>query len=131
MTTITKAAIPNKPADTKQASPVADKNPASAALESKPVPAGATPKAPEAAKRPETKPSDRPTLGLPKPPVVTLKALCLELKIDPRIAREKLRIATREGKKYPELAKAHKPRGAWEWVKGSEAEKEARAALVA
>jgi len=45
--------------------------------------------------------------------------------------REKLRIAVREAKKYPELAKAHKPRSAWEWPKGSLAEKEARAALTA
>jgi hypothetical protein len=41
------------------------------------------------------------------------------MKIDPRIAREKLRIAVREAKKYPELAKVHKPRSAWEWPKGS------------
>jgi hypothetical protein len=32
---------------------------------------------------------------------------------------------------YPELAKAHKPRSAWEWPKGSPAEKEARLALTA
>lgn len=129
--TITKAATPNKPIDTKQASPVADKNPASAALETKSAPAATPPKAPEAAKLPDRNPAVRPTLGLPKPPVITLKALCLELKIDPRVAREKLRIAAREGKKFPELAKAHKPRSAWEWVKGSEEEKEARSALVA
>lgn len=61
---------------------------------------------------------------------VTLKALCTELKIDPRIAREKLRIAASEPKKYPELAKAHKPRTQWEWVKGSLAEKDARSALA-
>jgi hypothetical protein len=53
------------------------------------------------------------------------------LRFAPRTAREKLRIAAREGKKFPELAKAHKPRGAWEWMKGSEAEKQARAALMA
>lgn len=62
---------------------------------------------------------------------VSLKAICAELKLDPRLAREKLRIAAREAKKYPELAKAHKPRSAWEWPKGSEAEIQARAALVA
>lgn len=56
--------------------------------------------------------------------IVTLKALCAELKIDPRIAREKLRIAANEPKKYPELAKAHKPRTPWEWVKGSITESE-------
>jgi hypothetical protein len=60
---------------------------------------------------------------------VSLKAICMELKLDPRIARERLRLAAREVKKFPELAKAHKPRRAWEWPKGSLAEKEARAAL--
>jgi hypothetical protein len=62
---------------------------------------------------------------------VSLKAICSEMKLDPRIAREKLRIAVREAKKFPELAKAHKPRSAWEWPKGSPAEKEARTALTA
>ncbi len=62
--------------------------------------------------------------------IVTLKTLRAELKLDPRLAREKLRIAVREAKKFPELAKAHKPRGAWEWSKGSKAEEEARAALA-
>jgi hypothetical protein len=60
----------------------------------------------------------------------SLKAICAELKLDPRLAREKLRLAVRDAKKYPELAKAHKPRQAWEWQKGSPAEKEARIALV-
>ena len=53
-----------------------------------------------------------------KADAVRLKALCSELKLDPRLAREKLRIAAREAKKFPELAKAHKPRSAWEWPKG-------------
>jgi hypothetical protein len=82
----------------------------------------------------------KPTLALGKPATaeaktateakVSLKAICSEMKLDPRIAREKLRIAVREAKKFPELAKAHKPRSAWEWPKGSAAEKEARAALT-
>ena len=58
--------------------------------------------------------------------IVTLKALCAELKINPRDAREKLRDAVRDPKKYPELAKAHKPRAPWQWVKGSAGEKEAK-----
>jgi hypothetical protein len=62
---------------------------------------------------------------------ISLKAICSEMKVDPRIAREKLRIAVRDAKKYPQLAKAHKPRSAWEWPKGSPAEKEARLALAA
>lgn len=59
--------------------------------------------------KPVAKPPESP------PATVTLKALCEEMKIDPRIAREKLRIAVREPKKFPELAKAHKPRSVWEW----------------
>ena len=61
----------------------------------------------------------------------TLKALCAELKLDPRRnAREKLRMAAREAKRFPELANQHKPRLAWVWPKGSEAEKQAREALA-
>lgn len=61
--------------------------------------------------------------------IVTLKALCEELKIDPREARERLRAAVSDAKTNPELAKARKPRTPWQWVKGSAAEKEARRAL--
>ncbi len=61
--------------------------------------------------------------------IVTLKELCAELKIDPREAREKLRAAVTDKKAHPELAKAHKPGSQWQWVKGSDAEKEARSAL--
>lgn len=61
--------------------------------------------------------------------IITLKQLCAELKIDPREARERLRSAARDPKKQPELAKARKPRTPWQWVKGSAAEQEARAAL--
>lgn len=75
------------------------------------------------------------TIAQTKPPVSVpevqpLKALCNELNVDPRLAREKLRIAVRDAKKYPELAKAHKPRTSWEWPKGSGLEKEARAVLL-
>ena len=41
--------------------------------------------------------------------MVTLKQLCTELKVDPREARERLRLAVRDAKKNPELAKSHKP----------------------
>ena len=61
--------------------------------------------------------------------IITLKALCEELKIDPREAREKLRAAVSDAKANPELAKARKPRTPWQWVKGSAAEKEARKSL--
>lgn len=63
------------------------------------------------------------------PETIVLKVLCAEMNVEPRLAREKLRIAAREPKKFPELAKAHKARTSWEWVKGSAAETEARAAL--
>jgi hypothetical protein len=93
----------------------------------------------------QTKPTNpnetKPMLGLGKPAAaeaktvsdekISLKAICSEMKLDPRIAREKLRIAVREAKKFPELAKAHKPRSAWEWPRGSAAENEARSALIA
>ena len=62
--------------------------------------------------------------------IITLKQLCAELKLEPREARERLRSAARDPKKHPELAKSRKPRTPWQWVKGSAAEKEARAALV-
>jgi hypothetical protein len=62
--------------------------------------------------------------------VLTLKALCTELNVEPRIAHEKLRIAAREPKKYPNPVKGHKPRQPWEWTKGSSAESEARTALA-
>jgi hypothetical protein len=62
--------------------------------------------------------------------MVTLKQLCADLKIDPREARERLRLAVRDAKKYPELAKAHKPGHAWEWPKNSPALKEARTAMT-
>ncbi|WP_121634336.1 hypothetical protein [Tropicibacter alexandrii] len=61
--------------------------------------------------------------------IVTLKAICEELKIDPREARERLRAAASDTKANPELAKARKPRTPWQWVKGSVAEKEARKVL--
>ena len=61
---------------------------------------------------------------------LSLKGICAELKIEPRVAREKLRAALQEPKKFSNLAKAHKPREPWEWAKGSGVEKEARAVLT-
>ena len=61
--------------------------------------------------------------------IVTLKAICDELKLDSREARERLRAAAGDAKANPELAKARKPRTPWQWVKGSAAEKEARNVL--
>jgi hypothetical protein len=67
-----------------------------------------------------------------KPPIemVTLKQLCTELKVDPREARERLRLAARDSKTNPELAKSHKPGRTWEWLKSSAALKEARIVLT-
>ncbi len=62
--------------------------------------------------------------------MLTLKQLCAEIKVDPREARERLRLAIRDSKKNPELAKSHKPGHTWEWPKNSLALKEARAALT-
>ena len=62
--------------------------------------------------------------------IVTLKAICDELKLDPREARERLRAAASDAKANPELAKARKPRTPWQWVKGSKAEKEALSVLT-
>lgn len=42
--------------------------------------------------------------------IVTLKAICDELKIDPREARERLRAAASDAKANPELAQARKSR---------------------
>ena len=63
--------------------------------------------------------------------IITLKQLCNELKLDPRECRERLRVAVRDAKKFPELAKMHKPRTPWQWVKGSAGEKEARGVFAA
>ena len=72
------------------------------------------------------KPAPKPTTEM-----IALKQLCIEMKVDPREAREKLRLAVRDAKKNPELTKSHKPGQAWEWPKGSLALKEVRAALAA
>jgi hypothetical protein len=60
---------------------------------------------------------------------VSLSALCAEMKLDPRLAREKLRLAVRDPTKYPALAAARTPRTPWQWAAGSEAQQEARRAL--
>ena len=61
--------------------------------------------------------------------IVTLKAICDELKLDPREAREKLRAAASDAKANPELAKARKPHTPWQWVKGSKALQNAQKVL--
>lgn len=61
--------------------------------------------------------------------IITLKQLCNELKLDPRETRERLRSAARDSKKHPELAKMHKPRAPWKWVKGAAGEEETKELL--
>lgn len=56
--------------------------------------------------------------------ITTLQQLCNEQKTAATQARKLLRAALAGGK-HPELNKAHKPKSAWQWAKGSAAEKEA------
>ncbi|MDF1671539.1 MAG: hypothetical protein P1U83_18235 [Roseovarius sp.] len=58
---------------------------------------------------------------------ITLKELCEELKLDPRLTRMKLREAA---KNNPDLAAIHKPRTQWRWLKGSTEDKSIRAAVA-
>ena len=62
--------------------------------------------------------------------IIQLKSLCAELKVDPRDARAKLRLAVKDAKKFPELSKTYKPRQPWQWAKDSPAHKEAQKALA-
>jgi hypothetical protein len=62
--------------------------------------------------------------------IIQLKSLCADLKIDPRDARQALRLAVKDAKKFPELTKAYKPRQPWQWVKDSPSHKEAQKALA-
>ncbi len=61
--------------------------------------------------------------------MITLKKICAELKVDPREARERLRLAVKNPKKYPALAKDRKPGEAWEWPDKSAALTEAKKAV--
>jgi hypothetical protein len=72
---------------------------------------------------PETKTPEKKT----PEPIVTLKEICAELKIDPYDARAKLRAALKDA---PAIAKSHKPKKSWSWPKGSPAIKEVKAVLA-
>ena len=63
--------------------------------------------------------------------VVTLIELANEMKMSPRDARMLLRLAEKQVKQYPNLAKGHQPRQPWQWAPGSKALDEARQALKA
>ncbi|MDP7143114.1 MAG: hypothetical protein QF692_08890 [Alphaproteobacteria bacterium] len=56
---------------------------------------------------------------------ITLKEICKEHKLCPRLSRMLLREAAKDEKKNPNLTKHHKPRTAWIWSKGSKALDEA------
>lgn len=60
---------------------------------------------------------------------VTLDQLAKEMKMPARDARMVLRLAAKQTKRYPNLAKAHEPRQPWQWAPGSKALEEAREAL--
>jgi hypothetical protein len=62
----------------------------------------------------------------PMSDITTLKTLCDELKVDPKIARKRLRTAIEQVDQYPDLVKSHKHRGSWKWKTGDEAEQQAR-----
>jgi hypothetical protein len=57
--------------------------------------------------------------GAADPNQITLKQLCKDYKLEPRIARRKLRLA------------GLKPEGRWSWEKGSSSLKKAETALAA
>jgi len=56
---------------------------------------------------------------------ITLKEICNEHKLCPRLSRMLLREAVKDEKKYPNLVKTHKPRSTWIWSQGSKALEEA------
>lgn len=56
---------------------------------------------------------------------VTLKEICKERKLDPRLSRMLLREATKNITKYPNLAKNRKARTPWIWSTGSQELEEA------
>ena len=76
------------------------------------------------------KPKTNPRFKAKGDGVITLSALCAELKHEPKLARAKLRAAVKDAKQFPELAKSHTARKAWEWPKGSSAIAEARKAIT-
>ena len=64
-----------------------------------------------------------------QPKTITLKDICKEHKLCPRLSRMLLRDAAKDNKKHPNLAKQHKPRMPWVWNDGSEGLKEAMSVL--
>ncbi len=62
---------------------------------------------------------------------VTLKQICKEKKLDPRLSRMLLREAAKDTKKYPNLSQKRAARTPWAWPKGSKGLEEALVALNA
>ncbi|AEP10383.1 hypothetical protein [Micavibrio aeruginosavorus] len=60
---------------------------------------------------------------------VTLKQICKEKKLDPRLSRMLLREAAKDAKKYPNISKGRAVRAPWAWAKGSKGLDEALAVL--
>ena len=61
--------------------------------------------------------------------ITTLKSLCDELKVNPKMARKRLRAAMQRPDDFPALIKSHKPRGSWQWIRASDSELQARTAV--
>ena len=61
--------------------------------------------------------------------IITLDDLCGELKVSPREARSKLRMASKDAKKFPNLSKEHVARQPWRWAADTPALDEARKAV--
>lgn len=57
--------------------------------------------------------------------VISLKEICRDHKLCPRVSRMLLREAAKNEKKHPNLAKHHKARTAWMWPQNSTALDEA------
>lgn len=74
-------------------------------------------------------PAETAKVDAAKPVMVTLDQLARELKMSPRDARMLLRLAAKQTKQYPNLAKDHVARQPWQWTPGSKALDEARKAL--
>ncbi len=60
---------------------------------------------------------------------MSLKQICKERKLDPRLSRMLLREAAKETKKYPNLSKHRTARAPWAWEKGSKGLEEALTVL--
>lgn len=78
-----------------------------------------------------TTPDEKVAAKAPVPTMVTLDALCREMKVNPRDARMMLRLAAKQKGQYPNLGKEHVARQPWAWTPGSKALAEAKKAIAA